>query len=111
MAKLKVLPQLAIIDGFKRKVDFYVNYQTKDPELRGKGVPCARRWPRSPGKRRAAAVEAQWLAFAFATQSWDFLSPEIQQAYRDTAADTHMSGRDLYVKSFLTSYFRDGQWD
>lgn len=111
MAKLKVLPELGIIDGFKGVIDFYVNHQSCDPELEDPGIPCARRWPRSPGKRRAAAVEAQWPAFAYAAGSWNFLSPEIQQAYRDTAADTHMSGRDLYVKSFLTSYFREGQWD
>jgi len=101
MAKLTVLPELAIIDGFKGKIYIYLH----------DGVPCARRWPRSPGKRRAAAVEAQWLAFAYAAASWNFLSDEIQQAYRDTAADTRMSGRDLYLKSFLGTYFREGQWD
>ena len=111
MAKLKALPHLNIIDGFKGTIDFYVNYQTRDPELRGAGIPCARRWPRSPGHRRAPAVEEGWFSFTYASQSWNFLTPEIQQAYRDLSADTNMSGRDLYMKSFLGTFFREGQWD
>ncbi|MBA7707308.1 hypothetical protein ES703_116178 [subsurface metagenome] len=101
MAKLTALPSLAIIDGFKGKLDFYVH----------DGVPCVRRWPRSPGRRRAPAVEAQWQAFAYATAHWNSLSPYVQDAYRATAAEMTMTGRDLFIKAFIKDYFREGQWD
>lgn len=101
MGKLATLPEFAIIRGFKGVVDFYL----------WKGIPCFRKWPRSPGKRRAPAVEAQWAAFAWAAANWDSLSPELQQAWKDTAAESGLSGRDLFVKAFITDYFRPGQWD
>ncbi|GAH92479.1 unnamed protein product, partial [marine sediment metagenome] len=46
----------AIIKGFKGTLDFYV----------WKGITCVRSWPRSPGRKRAPAVQAQWPAFAWA---------------------------------------------
>ncbi|GAI98357.1 unnamed protein product, partial [marine sediment metagenome] len=59
MAKLKVLPHQAIIDGLKGKVDFYLH----------RGIPCARKWPKSPGHLRAPAVMAQWQTFTDAAQA------------------------------------------
>ncbi|GAH68349.1 unnamed protein product [marine sediment metagenome] len=100
LAKLTKLPEQAIIDGFKGTLDFYVHDT----------IPCVRKWPRSPGKRRAPAVEAQWLAFAYASATWNSLSDEVKQAYEETASEVFMTGRDLFTKSFLKDYFRDGQW-
>lgn len=111
MAKLTALPALDIISGFKGTIDFYVNYQSCDREVAGNGIPCARRWPRSPGHRRAPAVEAQWLAFTWAAANWNSLSPEVQDAYKATAEETNLTARDLFTKSFITDYFRKGQWD
>lgn len=96
MAKLTVLPELAIIDGFKGKVDFYLH----------DGIPCARRWPRSPGKRRAPAVEATWEAFAYAAAKWKDLPPEIQAGYNEMASGTGLSGRDMFTRSYLTGLYR-----
>lgn len=95
MAKLKVLPSLAIISGFKGTLDYYLH----------DGIPCVRRWPRSPGHHRAPAVEAQWSAFAYATQSWDKLDDETQNTYREMAAGTNYSGRDLFTKGYLTGLY------
>ena len=100
MAKLIALPHQAIISGFKGTVDFYVNM----------GIPCARRWPRSPGHRRAPAVESQWPPFAWASSNWNSLSPIVQEAYRQTAQGTTLTGRDLFTKSYITDYFRLHQW-
>ena len=100
LAKLTSIPEQAIIDGFKGVIDFYVHDT----------IPCVRKWPRSPGKRRSPAVEAQWLAFAWAAANWNSLSPEVQQAYEETASEVNMTGRDLFTKSFLADYFREGQW-
>ena len=105
MAKLTALPELDVISGFKRKVDFYLNFQSSDPETRGKGVPCARRWPRSPGHRRAAAVEAQWSTFSYSASLWNSLSQEIQDAYNAMASGTGLSGRDMFTRSYIKGLY------
>jgi len=101
VARLDVLPSEAIIDGLKGILDYYVH----------KGIPCVRSWPRSPGHRRAPAVEAQWAAFSWAAANWNSLTPEVQAAYTQTAQGSSLTGRDLFMKSFISDYFRDGQWD
>lgn len=101
MAKIKALPGIDIISGFKGTLDFYVH----------DGQPCVRSWPRSPGKNRSPSVQSAWPAFSWAASNWNTLSPEIQQAYNLTASEMTMSGRDLFTKSFISSYFREGQWE
>lgn len=111
MAKLKVLPELAIIDGFKGKVDFYLYHPTCDPSLKGPGIPVARKWPRSPGHLRAQAVMDQWSDFSYAASAWNLLSEEIQSAYRALAVGSGLSGRDLFSRSYLSGLYRyDHDW-
>ena len=93
MAKLPKLPSLAVINGFKGTVDFYVHC----------GIACARAWPRSPGHRRAPAVEATWPAFTTATRLWNQLSPEVREAYNQMSAGLRLSGRDILIKGYLNS--------
>lgn len=85
------MPQQAIIDGFKKTVDFYVYC----------GIACARKWPRSPGHDRAPAVQAQWPAFTWAAKSWAYLPIEIKEAYNQMAVSTLKTGKDLYTQSFI----------
>jgi len=92
MAKIGKLPGLAVINGFKGVIDYYV----------WKGIACVRSWPRSPGHQRAPAVEAQWSAFAQASKLWTELSPEVREAYKRMSAGTHLSGRDVFTKSYLS---------
>lgn len=96
MAKLTVLPSQAIISGFKGSIDFYEYL----------GIPVARMWPRSPGKVRAPAVEAQWPAFATAAREWINLSPVVQEAYRSLAQSSGLDGRDLQVRGYLSGLYR-----
>lgn len=95
MAKLEVLPSQAIIDGFKGKIDYYVYMD----------VPCARKWPRSPGHRRSPAVEAQWPIFAKAAHLWSTLSPEIQSLYNSMAHTAGQSGRDVFSISYISGIY------
>ena len=95
MAKLTKLPGLEVISGFKGVVDFYV----------WKGIAVARTWPRSPGHRRAPAVQEQWPAFAWAASNWNELSPYVRQAYEDLATGTNMTARDLFTKGFINGTF------
>lgn len=96
MVKLAVLPHQDIISGFKGKIDFYL----------WRGIPVVRTWPRSPGHKRAPAVEAQWPAFTTASRLWKLMSPALQAAYNETAHGTTMSGRDLAEKAYLSGYLK-----
>ena len=91
MAKVTQLPGMEIISGFKGVVDYYVYM----------GVPCARKWPSSPGHKRAPAVEAAWPAFSWSASNWNNLSQPVRDAYNRLAANTGMTGRDIFTKSFI----------
>lgn len=69
------------------------------------GIPCVRRWPRSPGHRRAPAVEAQWTAFAYASKAWNTLSEEMRYWYNQMASDTALSGRDMFMRAYLKGLY------
>ena len=90
------MPHEAIIDGFKGKVDYYFYM----------GIPCARSWPRSPGKRRAPSVEAQWPLFTYAAREWNNLSTAVQDAYRQLATNSGLSGRDMQVRAYISGLYR-----
>jgi len=92
VAKITKMPGMATVNGFKGVIDFYVHM----------GQACARKWPRSPGHDRAPAVEAKWPAFAWAASNWNSLSADIQDAYKRQAQGTNLTGRDLFVKGFIT---------
>ncbi len=93
MAKIAKMPGLRVISGFKGTLDFYVH----------DGQACVRKWPRSPGHKRAPAVEARWPAFATASRLWNELSPEIQDAYYRMSAGLRLSGRDIFIKGYLSA--------
>jgi len=96
MARIDVMPSEAIISGFKGKLDFYYNM----------GIACVRKWPRSPGHKRAPAVEAQWAAFSYAAKEWLNLSPEVQRSYEELATGTALSGRDMQERAYLSGLYR-----
>jgi len=96
MAKLAVMPQQGIIDGFKGTVDFYVYM----------GIPVARSWPRPPSGSRSPAVQAQWPAFAYAAKEWLNLSAFVQRAYEKLATGSGLTGRDMQVRAYLTGLYR-----
>jgi hypothetical protein len=94
MARVSALPALDIISGLKGTLDFYL----------WKGIPVCRSWPRSPGHKRAAAVEAQWPAFTNAARLWPTLSAEVQQACAAMSAGTPLSNRDIAQKLYLNAH-------
>ena len=100
MAKLEVLPAQAIIDSLKGKIDFY----------EWRGISCARKWPHIPPYVRSPQELATHEAFAWAAANWNSLSPEVVSAYNETAQGSSLSGRDLFIKAFISDYFREGQW-
>lgn len=96
MARLKVIPHQAVIDGFKGKLDFYVH----------RGTPCVRRWPRSPGRPLAPGVVAGWPAFAYISSKWSELPQEIKNAYIALATGTRLSGRDMFIRGYYGNLYR-----
>ena len=82
---------MAVINGFKGTLDFYVHC----------GLNCVRSWPRSPGPHRALAVQAGWPAFTWSVKNWLNLAPIVQEAYRQLATGTKMTGRDIFMKSYM----------
>jgi len=95
MGRLTRMPQEAIISGFRGVVDYYYYM----------GVPCFRAWPKSPGHRRAPAVEAQWAAFSYAAGEWNNLSPELRRAYEELATGSGLSGRDMFQRAYLKGLY------
>ena len=106
MAKLLSLPSMDIISGFKGVIDYYVNFQSCDREVAGKGIPCARRWPKSPGHVRSVAVMEQWSAFSEAARYWSELTPEVQAPYNKMASGTGLSGRDMFTRGYISGLYR-----
>lgn len=96
MARLEVMPNQGIIDGFKGTIDFYI----------WKGIPCARSWPRPPTAERSAPVKAQWPKFAYAAKEWQQLSKIVQDAYILLATNSGLTGRDMQVRAYLTGLYR-----
>ncbi len=106
MAKLKAMPSIEIIDGFRGVIDFYLYHPTCDPENKGPGVPVARKWPRSPSLPRSLAVQATWPIFAAAVHAWPTLTEEIQDTYRTLAVGSGLSGRDMFIKGYIKGIYR-----
>jgi hypothetical protein len=94
VARLLAMPQQEVIDGFKGSVDFY----------EWKGIPVARRWPRSPGHNRVAAVQAQWAAFSEAQSAWSTLDPDVIAAYNAMAVGTDYTGRDMMTVGYIAGF-------
>lgn len=96
MAKIKAMPGLKIISGFKYVLDFYLYM----------GIPCCRRWPRKPGGRRTPAVRATWPAFTYATREWRNLSPVVRYSYSQLAGASGLRNFDVFMRGYLKGLYR-----
>ena len=97
MAIIKHMLGEKVISGFRGVIDFYYYM----------GIPCARRWPRSPGKKRTPASMAWWAPFAYASSEWNNLSEEVRRTYEELASDTGLSARDMFTRAYMTGLFRN----
>lgn len=91
MARLKALPSLDVIRGYKKVLDFYL----------WRGVPCVRRWPVTPRSRRTAASNAAAALFGQISRAYGLLSPVARGFLRAEAADQPRTARDLYLSGVL----------
>lgn len=90
MVRLTGVPPRGIVLGLKGAVDFYS----------WKGIPIARRWPRSPGKRRAPAVEEQWADFKAVTQGFKTIDSTVIPALASMVSGTQLVTKDQQVQLF-----------
>jgi len=89
MARLKALPAIDIIRGFKGTIDFYL----------WRGLPCARKWPRrAPGRRTEAEIASAAL-FGQVSTNYRLLAPMALAAFQDAAKDQPRTARDLYISA------------
>lgn len=87
MARLKTLPNLEIIRGFRGVIDFAV----------WKGLPYARSWPRYRPARRSAAAIASALLFGQIVKAYSLLASEALAFYQEDAKDQPRTPRDIMV--------------
>jgi len=91
MARLKALPAIEVIRGFKGVVDFYL----------WRGLPCARAWPRFSRTRWTAPSRASAALFGLIIKAYSLLGATPKAAFDDDAADQPRTGRDIYVSAVL----------
>lgn len=91
MAKIALLPDQAIISGYKGTLDFYVYL----------GIPCVRSWPQPPKDPRSAPVQEQWPIFAQASRAWLNTDDESRAAMEKMTSGSTMTGRDLATKLYI----------
>jgi len=91
MPRLKNLPSLDIINGFRGIVDFYL----------WKGLPVARLWPRNPKSHHSPATIAAAAVFGVILKNYHLLGGTLLDAFEADAADQTRTGRDIYVSAML----------
>lgn len=87
------MPEQAIIDYFKGTVDFYY----------WKGIPCARMWPHWPKRVASPLEKANRDAFGYAARMWGQLPEYIKEMYRQMAASTSVTCRDIFQRSYMNA--------
>lgn len=87
MARIKSLPGLDIIRGFKGTLDYYL----------WKGLPCVRKWPVTPRRHLTPATLAAAAIFGAVLKSYRLLAETVLAAFQEDAADHERTARDIYV--------------
>ena len=91
MARLKNLPSLDIIRGFRGCIDYYL----------WKGVPCARSWPRFRPENWGAPSRAAAELFGAVVTAWSLTGSTPKSLYNTDARDQPRTARDIYVSAVL----------
>lgn len=90
MTRLEGVPPRGIVLGLKGIIDFYS----------WKGIPVARRWPRTPTQPRSAAVQAQYADFRAVTQGFKTIDVSVVDALYGMSSGTLLTTKDQQVQLF-----------
>jgi len=93
MAKLTALPSATLIDSMAGVVDYYY----------WRGIPVARKWPRSPGRTRNDMVMFTSSQFLYINQEAHHMHPDVVAAYQELAQGTAFSWKDFATRLFMTA--------
>lgn len=96
MAKIKEMPALEIIAGFKNTIDFYYH----------DGVAVCRTWPRSQGKSQTPNSVAQQPMFTYVQKLWPSVTEIVQKSYIDLAPDSALHMRDWFMRAYYGQIYR-----
>ena len=91
MARLSALPDESRISGLRHVIDFYVY----------RGLPCARKWPRSPKTPRAETTQHMIDVFRYAVYMYKMLSADQIEYYKNLARGTDLTPRDYFMRAYL----------
>jgi hypothetical protein len=91
MAVLTKMPEMAIVDGFKGTLDFYVH----------KGQVVVRKWPRYQPRVPTADEKANQDLFSYAMKAWRTLPLYLQRQYRTMAVSTKFRPQDIYIRLYI----------
>lgn len=87
MTRLKELPEIQVIKGFKGKVDFYL----------WKGIAVARRWPRKTTIPKTPAEQASANEFGAISASYKLTDPITRDALAGMVASSQERQLDMYI--------------
>jgi len=90
MVKLAGVPPRGVVLGFKGIIDYYS----------WKGIPVARRWPRSPTQPRSLPVQEQWPDFKAITQGFKTMDVTVVGALSSMANGSQLTTKDIAVQLF-----------
>lgn len=91
MATLRRMPHQVIIDLFAGTLDFYY----------WKGIPCVRKWPVWKPRPPTPPELANQQSFSYINKAWAALPPNIKRQWNSMASGTHLTGKDLMVRSYM----------
>lgn len=98
MAKLEKLPTKEIIDGLAGTIDFYELHMTP---ISDKTIAVARVWPRYVPSHYPESSHKMNPHFRYIGKMWPYISDTIQQAYREMAYDSSLTGRDYMTRAYI----------
>jgi len=100
MAKLTALPEKAIIDKLKGKIDFYY----------WRGIPVARRWPVHKPRWRSPQERATQQDLADVMHLRHQISQTVLAAYRALPCAKYLTWRDWLVKAYIAGIDYHGRF-
>ncbi len=89
---------MAIINGFKGTLDFYVH----------KGQVCVRTWPRYSPRQPTTDEQANQNRFVTATRLASQVTPSVRGAYLAMAQGTRWTWKDIFIRDYMARVFRVG---
>jgi len=91
MARIKSLPSIETIRGFRGILDFYV----------WRGLPCVRRWPNKGHHNRSPVEVAAGYTFGAIIKAFALVGGEVKALYDQDAVGQPRTGRDIYVSALF----------